>query len=416
MTLTDTHEQLRTLVDCFQVDDDVRKEISTEDVGQGIQACVQILAECCSALMEDRFQCIDVLDCGDPVPESLGAAVQSLKDKLAQAEAEKNSLQTQCSQHTAENSELRKRNEQLFQEVEKMETKLKGKQNDLETLKAQLKEIDEAVRFRKNNMADKCVGTALDLFKPQAKPREATAQSSGAPSKQVESVSAVSSTAREHIHTQTFREPSFIELSEEKLRVLKERARKLENSLHGAIASMDKLRKAVPCGASKISSSSSSSAPNTATFVSLPTHSPPRDAVKSWMSASFEVTNAASSSVTAPVPKLGHFKPTERRCFSERPPGKGHDEQDGRFQPSDKARWESRKAVRSRVGQVSKCLRCQKLFTTTDNHKLACCFHSKGKERMEVYSEGGQLVKVKYVWKCCHQNGESDGCCYGHHV
>ena len=407
VVLSDTLQQLRTLVDCFQVEEEVRKEISSaEDAGQGIQTCVQVLAECCNALMEDRFQCIDVLDCGDPLPESLGAAVQALKERLARAEAERNSLQTQCSKCTAENAELRKRNEQLFQEVEKMQSKMKDKQGDLETLKTQLKEIDEAVRFRKSNLVDKCVGTALDLFKPQARPPEPAARTSGASPKKAEGASAATSTPREDMYTQTFREPSFIELSEEKLRVLKERARKLENSLHGAIASMDKLRKAAP----KTSSSFPCSATTTATFVTLPSHPPPKEAVKSWMSASFEVTNATSASVTAPVPKLGHFKPTERRCFSERPAGKSNDE------PSDKGRWESRKAARSRAGQVSKCLRCQKLFTTTDNHKLACCFHSKGKERMEVYSEGGQLVKVKYVWKCCHQQGDSDGCCYGHHV
>lgn len=77
----------------------------------------------------------------------------------------------------------------------------------------------------------------------------------------------------------------------------------------------------------------------------------------------------------------------------------------------DTGRKTSRKA-----SQVSKCLRCQRLFTATDNHKLACCFHSKDKHRQELYTDGGQLLKVHYVWQCCQQDGDTDGCCYGHHV
>ena len=74
------------------------------------------------------------------------------------------------------------------------------------------------------------------------------------------------------------------------------------------------------------------------------------------------------------------------------------------------------RSFRGKANQVNKCLRCQKIFNATDNHKLACCFHEKDKERVEIYTDGGQLVKVTYLWKCCNKSSDIDGCCYGHHV
>lgn len=68
------------------------------------------------------------------------------------------------------------------------------------------------------------------------------------------------------------------------------------------------------------------------------------------------------------------------------------------------------------VGQVTKCLRCNKLFTLNDNHKKACCYHPKGKERIEQYSDRGKLLKVTYVWKCCMTGPDNAGCTYGQHV
>ncbi|XP_076456556.1 uncharacterized protein LOC143290888 [Babylonia areolata] len=410
-------EQLLMLLDCFQLGEDVKRELldHNDDV-QGIHSCLELLADCCNTLMEDRFQCITILGCSNPVPDMVATAVQELKDKVALKETEKDSLKKQLSAFEAETSKVRKQNEQFFEEIQKMEEKMTKKHEDLEVLKAQLKEIDKMVKFRKNNTSDKCVGTTVGMFKPSNRPPLPSALSSKTRFKSVEDISRASWTSREHVYTQTLREPSLIEVSEEKLRVLKERAKQLESSLHGAIATMDKLRRAAPGSEYKPPSSPSSSAFTTATFVALPSQRETRANPKSWMTASFQVTNTVSSSVTAPVPKLGHFQPTERRCFSERPAAKAGDENDVNQASTEKVKGDSRKTSRSRTNQVSKCLRCQKLFTATDNHKLACCFHSKSKERMEVYNDDGQLVRVQYVWKCCHQKGDNDGCCYGQHV
>ena len=66
--------------------------------------------------------------------------------------------------------------------------------------------------------------------------------------------------------------------------------------------------------------------------------------------------------------------------------------------------------------KISKCLRCAKLFASTDNHKKACCYHSRNKQRVEEYTHKGRLTKVSYVWQCCQQGLDSLGCCYGKHL
>ena len=75
-----------------------------------------------------------------------------------------------------------------------------------------------------------------------------------------------------------------------------------------------------------------------------------------------------------------------------------------------------RKISKAKGGKVSKCLRCQKLFTLNDNHKKACCFHPRTKERVEEYNSKGKLQRVTYVWQCCQQGIDSQGCIYGQHL
>ncbi|GFO05831.1 hypothetical protein PoB_003233600 [Plakobranchus ocellatus] len=67
-------------------------------------------------------------------------------------------------------------------------------------------------------------------------------------------------------------------------------------------------------------------------------------------------------------------------------------------------------------GVVAKCLRCQKLFNSVDNHKLACCYHPKEKARFEHYDGSGRLMAVVHAWQCCQQPQDADGCCFGQHV
>ena len=332
------------------------------------------------------------------------------------------------------------------------------------------------------------------------------------------------------------REPSLIEISEEKLRTLKQRARKLEDSLHDAIHSMEKLNKVTPREENVLAGKSLES------ILARPSrsHQPPHHHDQ-WRKVPLQVNGVLATPMAPDVarpPRLTVVKRpgfhSERRCKSEVPSGfdlemelsshlehKGHLEgkslhtclhtdgslshrtQGSSEQPSpigssmrmtlpdrlhgttpaaalggntprtalgdysqtsgdentsdinddsrprrhkprkaakdngvvsgvnQVAKWASRTSRKqtkaasggqfSRFrhtgrGMVAKCLRCNKLFSSIDNHKLACCYHVKEKERVEHYDQDGRLIRVIYAWRCCQQPQESDGCCYGQHV
>lgn len=65
---------------------------------------------------------------------------------------------------------------------------------------------------------------------------------------------------------------------------------------------------------------------------------------------------------------------------------------------------------------IVKCLRCKSVFKPGENHKIACCYHNKGKERIERYDENGSIKDVTFVWQCCRRQIYSSGCCFGHHI
>ncbi|XP_023932927.1 putative mediator of RNA polymerase II transcription subunit 26 [Lingula anatina] len=67
-------------------------------------------------------------------------------------------------------------------------------------------------------------------------------------------------------------------------------------------------------------------------------------------------------------------------------------------------------------GAVLQCLRCHRLYTLKDNHKMACHFHPRGKLKIERYDSEGRLERVEYVWECCKQRGDAAPCCHGEHV
>lgn len=65
---------------------------------------------------------------------------------------------------------------------------------------------------------------------------------------------------------------------------------------------------------------------------------------------------------------------------------------------------------------VLQCLRCHRLYTQKDNHKMACHFHPRGKLKVEKYDSAGKLEKVQYMWECCKQKPDAPPCCHGEHV
>ena len=65
---------------------------------------------------------------------------------------------------------------------------------------------------------------------------------------------------------------------------------------------------------------------------------------------------------------------------------------------------------------MAKCFRCHQPFNTRDNHKMACQFHPRSKEKVEKYSSKGRLIGVYITWPCCSQPVETGGCTFGEHI
>lgn len=316
------------------------------------------------------------------------------------------------------------------------------------------------------------------------------------------------------------REPSLIEISEEKLKTLKQRARKLEDSLHDAITSMERLNKSTQESLGTTSANASLASMGSLYNKNLERNGP--KTFKKWQKASFEVNSKPPEGISGkhstPTPRVAVIKRTDSyyspqhtgdnngnpknqdyqllvsepssllegrailsapregavdrtlvssdlRISSEklnygraalRSSRSTHnddcktqsDDDLSQFNDSDcintyrrqpdqtlpgntstpsQSQQQSKQSRRVRARHnasrflggkqtVSKCLRCQKLFSPTDNHKLACCYHKKDKERLEHYDNSGMLIRVIYAWKCCHQPQEAEGCCYGQHV
>ncbi|XP_050389521.1 uncharacterized protein LOC126808653 [Patella vulgata] len=65
---------------------------------------------------------------------------------------------------------------------------------------------------------------------------------------------------------------------------------------------------------------------------------------------------------------------------------------------------------------IGKCLRCQKLFRSSENNNMACRFHRKGREITECYNNHGKLLRVVYKWACCKKPLDTSGCNHGYHI
>ena len=492
-------DQLRLLLECFNVSDQLLRSLPTDDQRLTLQKEVEILVDVCNIFMEDRFQCLHIMGMNENTSANLADVLGSLIPKMHEEfkNLEKQSVQLQKT--------LEAENQQLSKEVVKLKKSLLNKEKDIEMFQDQLKEINEIVYGQDVSVSDASLKATSDSDneKHQGQGQTQTAptqkqlqsqslskinnllkqstsssqsvkhskytsfvkhkmpsnvqylepiqtnnpaavnpphQTNANPPQQANANVAshqteVKSQGRITAGTQTSVIqgilPPMIQISEEKLDVLKQRARKLEESLHDAITSMEMLRK---------TARTKDNPPMTSTSLDL---SPLKTARlvkgkkgqlsvdhlnRDWRKATFEVKGAPTATVLAydVLPKLNKPRDfTKRRCQSEKlpPPAPSDsfrsaaDAVTPKDQQADTlAKLRAYHRPKNGFGKVSKCLRCQKLFRTTDNHKLACCFHSKGKERAEKYSDDGRLVKVTYIWKCCNQELDSEGCCTGQHV
>lgn len=59
------------------------------------------------------------------------------------------------------------------------------------------------------------------------------------------------------------------------------------------------------------------------------------------------------------------------------------------------------------IKQVQKCSHCKCSYKVTENQKLPCCYHPKGKKRAD---------KNVLIWPCCNRSLESGGCTPSFHI
>ncbi|BFZ21533.1 hypothetical protein BsWGS_24572 [Bradybaena similaris] len=65
---------------------------------------------------------------------------------------------------------------------------------------------------------------------------------------------------------------------------------------------------------------------------------------------------------------------------------------------------------------VSKCMRCQELFSWADNHKLTCSCGSEALASAQKNDHQRSVARVFNQWRCRLQAENSHGCCSGQHV
>lgn len=70
---------------------------------------------------------------------------------------------------------------------------------------------------------------------------------------------------------------------------------------------------------------------------------------------------------------------------------------------------------RGKIKQGETCFRCKSIYRVKENQKLSCCYHPKGKKRVERLDETGKLIKNVFIWQCCNRSLESAGCTFGLH-
>lgn len=439
------------------------------DPNHAILLLSQTLMEVYSHLVEDHLQCLDLLD-AKSLPETvqyltvnellrqrLGSeerikselksrSQQSLKDKqVSRSKSRQNqTLETLVKSLESDVGKLRlalkkekektkmleesadikctmkNRVNKLEHDVQKLKEQCTKKQDYIDWLKKQFFEMTKLVADEKKNdiphhsglkhatvtestslkVTNKATGNASREKVTNAKVQDSSS------SREVKLTRSPGSAKSAGTSNSTGTQTS-IEISEDKLNVLKLKAKKLEDSLRVAMNQMSEY-------AAK---------------------SARKTQAGSYTNPQQRIAGLASQGVILRVPKKINMLKTAL--------GKTDSKMDGRFPEShrnaklDKSFKELQNAFANRQvtsqntgqnsvstsslssprkNQVSKCFRCKKIFRMSDNHKLACCFHMKGKERIEKYGEDGKLKQVVFVWQCCGQKVDNPGCCTGHHV
>ncbi|XP_062577265.1 uncharacterized protein LOC134239121 isoform X1 [Saccostrea cucullata] len=397
-------EQLHIISECCNMDKDKLLKIADKEPKYALPLYIECLTDLINYLVEDRIQCVELLRRKENDNSSL---CEMIKEHI-----QKEVLITQ----------------QSFSSLSQRVTDLEALNNSLTAENLKLKKLlmrknDEAERFHKHRQAqEEFRHEKVELFDKKPKFSHLPPIERSSPSSM-----------------QTASSPdSVIPISEEKLHKIRHSAKKLENSLQDALTQMDSYRKGSQ-GSMKYSHASMISN-NFKLKPLLPNgeeETPENDKFVTWAQSKMEVSGKTSESPREKVVKssLDQVKEVRKRSkqilYSDSRIRQEERESRRveRIYPNESKKactfrslvrsldeMRQRKISKAKGGKVSKCLRCQKLFTLNDNHKKACCYHPRTKERVEEYNSKGKLQRVTYVWQCCQQGIDSQGCIYGQHI
>ncbi|XP_059175469.1 uncharacterized protein LOC131955365 [Physella acuta] len=464
------------------------EDYNNVDWKQMTRECMEQMQEICHTFISERKKCLKMLSIKPQQYTSLEEALAAyIQDRNASSNVKKRDIEKRL-------MALESENRKLIEEMTALQGTLLEKQNNALNLQQQLGHLENILTKDARVLVNKCVGT--DEVKPGVK---AVQQSSNwsdklAVSSNGSKITVISPADKSHNRrvsrsnkefkhasgqfevvvsdktssrpasddrgssdtssdkTKNTRERSLIEISEEKLRMLKERAQKLEDSLHDAISSMSKQgreselpsnlaplnTKGLNNGADDHRRLQTNSVAPRIVVIKRPLSNQRRSRSETLLLDTESTSLLSGRSVNLTTHNMSDRSQVQS-CLTI-VPGKGDtsskqlinetknnlqmpNETDQQENTSKEQSPQKKKTPRiiSRYraaggGMVSKCLRCQKLFSAVDNHKLACYYHTKEKERIEHYDPSGKLVRVMYAWMCCRQPQEIDGCCYGQHI
>lgn len=393
-------EQLHVISECCNLDKDRLLKIADKEPKYALPLYIECLTDLINSLVEDRIQCLHL---------------------LRKKETDATSLCEMLKEHLHKEHKI---TQQSFSSLSQKVIDLEAE--NLKLKKLLMRKSDEMERFQKHRQTQDEYSEKPAVFEKKPKYSNLPPIERSSPSSMQTGSSPVSNN------------DSVIPLSEEKLHKLRHSAKKLENSLQDALSQLDTYRKGSQ-GSIKYSHASMIST-NFKLKPLLPNgeeDTSENDQFVTWAQNKMEVSGKTRESPREKTVKSSQDQIREVRkrpkqiLYSDSRMRQEERESHRveRIYPNDSQKactfrslvrsldeMRQRKISKAKGGKVSKCLRCQKLFTLNDNHKKACCYHPRTKERVEEYNSKGKLQRVTYVWQCCQQGIDNQGCIYGQHI
>ncbi|KAL3889850.1 hypothetical protein ACJMK2_002177 [Sinanodonta woodiana] len=431
--IQECNDQMKLIAECCNINKDSLAQMEKEDTINALPMYIQCLAEVINILMEDRLMCMHAMKVDLEGP-SVGLA-QLLKTYIESLGSSTRRIQHEVKDRM---DSLEVVNKQLNLEVQKLRKMQQKKQDEIDRLQAKLQEIKEVTFQKFKEVRDKVREQDFERKEFQ-KDGPALPPINGR----------TSPSSMNSAPTPVLKDENTVRISEEKLRSLRKSAKKLENSLQDALSQMDSYRKTsksskyqlpllgggklLPTGLMSVSDLPASLRKdiklmpstlhtwNTKFDINGNNEKNKDDEKEKEPQRKEEVVEVQEKAKKEPRRTSKEKKKAKEALLRNLEKNSVNSNADpptfrSLIKNLDDFKLHQHKSPVKYKGQVTKCLRCNKLFTLNDNHKKACCYHPKGKERIEQYSEHGKLIKVSYVWKCCMLGIDAVGCSTGKHI